>query len=53
MVEMDLDDNGKLVAFGLSIWHYNFALDGFWFQSGMVTLHKGLLMRRLGRGFNL
>ena len=28
MVEMDLDDNGKLVAFGLSIWHYNFALDG-------------------------
>ena len=25
MVEMDVDDNGKLVAFGLSIWHYNFA----------------------------
>ena len=28
MVKMDVDDNGKLVAFGLSIWHYNFALDG-------------------------
>ena len=28
IVGMDVDDNGKLVAFGLSIWHYNFALDG-------------------------
>ena len=26
MVEMDVDDNGKLVAFGLSIWHYEVAL---------------------------
>ena len=23
-----MDYNSKLVAFGLSIWHYNFALDG-------------------------
>ena len=27
-MEMDVDDNGKLVAIGLSIWHYGFALDG-------------------------
>ena len=27
-VERDVDENGKLVAFGLSIWHYNFSLDG-------------------------
>ena len=27
-MEMGVDDNGKLVAFGLSIWHYVFALDG-------------------------
>ena len=24
---VDVDGNGKLVAFRLSIWHYNFALD--------------------------
>ena len=28
MGEMDVDDNGKLVAFGLSIWHYEVALGG-------------------------
>ena len=44
MVGMDVGDNGKLVAFGLSIWHYNFALNGLGSQSGMVTLHKGLLI---------
>ena len=32
MVEMGVDDNGKLVAFGLEIWHYNFALDEFAFK---------------------
>ena len=26
MGEVDVDDNGKLVAFGLSIWHYVVAL---------------------------
>ena len=26
MEERDVSDNGKLVAFGLSIWHYKVAL---------------------------
>ena len=50
---VDMDDNSKLVAFRLSIWHYKVALDDLWSQCGMITLHEGLLMRRLGRGFNL
>ena len=28
MEERDVSDNSKLVAFGLSIWHYNVALGG-------------------------
>ena len=41
---VDMDDNSKLVAFRLSIWHYKVALNGLGSQSGMVTLHKGLLI---------
>ena len=45
-----MDFNGKLVAFGLSIWHYNFALNGLGSQSGMVTLHEGLLFLKAWEG---
>ena len=47
------DYNSKLVAFGLSIWHYEVALSDFDSQWGMITLHKGIDDERLGRGFNL
>ena len=50
---VDMDDNSKLVAFRLSIWHYKVALDDLWSQCGMITLHKRLLMKRLGRGSHL
>ena len=53
MVEMDADDNGKLVAFGLSIWHYNFALDECDSQSGIMRVLKWIVMKRLGRGLDL
>ena len=41
---VDMDDNSKLVAFRLSIWHYKVALNGLGSQSGMITLHKRLLI---------
>ena len=36
-----MDYNSKLVAFGLSIWHYGFALDDC-DQTSIITLLHGL-----------